>query len=129
MDPEHDKRGTVYVDKEVEGYRYMVMRGPVALCAYVGVPNGHPWYGKHYNHVDVPVHGGLTFSGPGDQYRPREWWWFGWDYGHYGDHLYGLPEKMNPWIIPGQVWTVEEVEGEVLQALPYFLKAQEGEAQ
>jgi hypothetical protein len=31
-------------------------------CGYVGVPKGHPAYGKHYDDIDVEVHGGLTFS-------------------------------------------------------------------
>tara|TARA_R110000851_G_scaffold53069_1_gene126037 strand:+ start:597 stop:917 length:321 start_codon:yes stop_codon:yes gene_type:complete len=22
----------------------------------------HPWYGKHYNDIDIDVHGGLTYS-------------------------------------------------------------------
>lgn len=33
-----------------------------ALCGYVGVPEGHPAYGKDYDTVDVLVHGGLTFA-------------------------------------------------------------------
>jgi hypothetical protein len=32
-------------------------------CGYVGIPEGHPWYGKGYEDLgDVDVHGGLTYG-------------------------------------------------------------------
>src|SRR5437870_1777392 len=31
-------------------------------CGYVAVPNGHPAYERHYDALDLSVHGGLTFS-------------------------------------------------------------------
>lgn len=69
-------------------------------CGYVGVPEGHPAYGKKYDSVDgsVDVHGGLTFSDfcqedepehgichvpfPG---RPEKVWWLGFDACHIWD--------------------------------------------
>lgn len=33
-----------------------------ALCGYVGVAEGHPDFEKGYDHVEVEVHGGLTFA-------------------------------------------------------------------
>jgi hypothetical protein len=66
-----------------------------ALCGYVGVPSGHPLYGKAYGDIDgaFDVHGGLTFSNrchgaichvpePGE---PDDVWWFGFDCSHFGD--------------------------------------------
>ena len=32
------------------------------LCGYLGIPPMHPWYGHHYDDLDVDVHGGLTFG-------------------------------------------------------------------
>lgn len=29
---------------------------------YVGVPEGHPWFGRDYYAVDVSIHGGLTYG-------------------------------------------------------------------
>lgn len=77
-----------------------------ALCGYVGVAEGHPWFGKPYSDpaVDVEVHGGLTFAdscdpdapeqhgichipGPGE---PDHVWWFGFDCAHYRDYTPGL---------------------------------------
>ncbi len=36
-----------------------------ALCGYVGVTEGHPWYGKSWDEIEPypDVHGGLTYSG------------------------------------------------------------------
>lgn len=80
------------------GYPCLIVRGPSgALCGYVGTHVRHPAYGKHYNDVDVEVHGGLTFSdfcregkdesvgichvAPGED----KVWWLGFDCAHYND--------------------------------------------
>lgn len=84
----------------------LIVRGPSgALCGYVGVPEGHPWYRREYSYVDADAHGGLTFSshcvekehgdddesegichipGPGD---PDNVWWLGFDCAHGGDYM------------------------------------------
>jgi len=62
------------------------------LCGYVGVTEGHPAFKKHYEDIDVEVHGGLTFSDfcqesadichivePGENDRV---WWIGFDCDH-----------------------------------------------
>lgn len=62
-------------------------------CGYVAVAPGHPAYKKHYDGVDVNVHGGLTYSAecsgeichvplPGE---PDNVWWLGFDCAHCGD--------------------------------------------
>jgi len=89
------------------------------LCGYVGVPAEHPWYKMKYNQClegcegepnsldptittwhcshDTPeclidVHGGLTYSGMGDdEYLPAGYWWFGFDCAHAWDLIPGLP--------------------------------------
>lgn len=68
-----------------------------ALCGYVGVPEGHPWYRKGFYDLDeISVHGGPTFTGhcteggeedhsichvpdPGE---PDNVWWVGFDCHH-----------------------------------------------
>ncbi len=70
----------VWVD-ESTGLDCMINRGPMgSLCGYVGVPEGHPFFGKGYSEClehgsdcdsswehkttgDVDVHGGLTYAG------------------------------------------------------------------
>ena len=33
---------------------------------YAVIPEGHKFHGKHYDEIDVNVHGGLTFSSAAD---------------------------------------------------------------
>jgi hypothetical protein len=83
-------------------------------CGYVGVAEGHPWFGVGYAECAKPcgedwcthspdshveVHGGLTYAAfcqedaePGHGIchiaapdRPERVWWFGFDCGHYRD--------------------------------------------
>lgn len=73
----------------------MVRNGMGAWCGYVAVPRGHRFYKKHYNDVDVSVHGGLTYADkchgpvchipkPG---RPDDVWWLGFDCAHSHDDV------------------------------------------
>lgn len=88
----------------------MILRNRMgALCGYVAVPEGHPWFEVGYDDVRLPwvkdqgedwprVHGGLTFAdfcheGKGDDAichtpapgRPGHVWWLGFDCAHSGD--------------------------------------------
>lgn len=71
----------------------LIVRSPSgALCGYVGVPEGHPWHGKHSNDVDADCHGGLSYSGPCQEggkicHVPQAGesetvWWLGFDCAH-----------------------------------------------
>lgn len=66
------------------------------LCGYVGVPEGHPAWGKDYDHVAVDAHGGLTFADRAEGYlgaerQPGEvLWWLGFDCAHAGDGVPGM---------------------------------------
>ena len=88
-----------YAD-EATGLPCLVKRGPHGgqLCGYVGVAEGHPWFGKDYPDVDADVHGGLTYAGlcqegPEDKTichipgpgEPDRVWWLGFDCGHAWD--------------------------------------------
>jgi hypothetical protein len=90
---------------EATGLPCLVHRGPCgALCGYVGVAEGHPWFEKAYEVPDVTVYGGLTFadfcaetSGPDDHGichlpepgEPERVWWLGFDCAHVGDFCPG----------------------------------------
>jgi hypothetical protein len=84
------------------GLDCVIARNPALFfwCGYVGVPKGHPLYGKEYDDIDgiVEVHGGLTYSSacsghichtpaPGD---PDELYWLGFDCGHAFDTSPGM---------------------------------------
>jgi hypothetical protein len=70
-----------------------------ALCGYVGISEGHPYFSSSYdNHYDLEAHGGLTFSDfcvesdkehgichiPGEG-EPDRVYWLGFDCAHSGD--------------------------------------------
>ncbi len=62
------------------------------LCGYVGIPQGHPYYGRNFMGLDLHVHGGLTFASPSDEcdlgndhigvHKGERLWWFGFDCCH-----------------------------------------------
>ncbi len=97
-DDEPDK--AVWVD-EATGLDCMIHRNRMgALCGYVGVPDGHPWYGHDFaEHDELCVHGHLTYSAPCSPTsdpahgichvpapgRPHDVWWLGFDCCHAGD--------------------------------------------
>lgn len=96
-DDEPDK---VQFADEATGLPCLIVRGPSgALCGYVGVPDGHPFYKRGYDDCDVSVHGGLTFAshcshGAEDRGichlpeagEPDSVWWLGFDCAHSGDY-------------------------------------------
>jgi hypothetical protein len=117
----------VLLDSSKPNFRALIIRGPVAWCCYIGVPLSSPLAGLFYS--DSPVsefdcHGGLTFAGYGDdESRPKGWYYFGWDYGHYGD-----------WIIPisslypsdtDRKWTFGEVRYDIEEGLLRMKEIQE----
>lgn len=89
---------------EHDGFACLAVRNRSgAWCGYVGVPEGHPWHGRHWGDdatfYELDVHGGVTFTAacagdpdghsichltePGD---PDPLWWVGFDCNHAGDN-------------------------------------------
>lgn len=80
----------------------LMVRGPLgSWCGYVGVPEGHPLFGKNYDDAAteaLDAHGGLTYAAACSGsicHVPREGesdhvWWFGFDCAHLGDVTPGL---------------------------------------
>lgn len=71
-----------------------------ALCGYVGVSQGHPYFERGYDDCNVDAHGGLTFAdfcqpyGENneqgichvvDEGENERVWWLGFDCAHLGD--------------------------------------------
>lgn len=46
------------------GYECVIQRSDFTgtFCGYVAVEKNHPFQGKHYDELNIDVHGGLTFS-------------------------------------------------------------------
>ncbi|WP_157266534.1 hypothetical protein [Azohydromonas aeria] len=74
--------------------RALVLRGPMSLLAYIGVPLDHWAAGTD---LDFRCHWGITFEGEGEgMMRPAGWYWWGWDYGHCTD-VVDLPPLSPEW--------------------------------
>ena len=103
--------GTILHDVLDGGIRFIVMRGPCSICAYVGIPSEHPLAGFHYNEIPVRAHGGLTFSGEGEgaKWRPEGFYWYGWDYGHSGDKAFYYDDMPALLSLNDREWLVEGV--------------------
>lgn len=88
--PWHDEPD--HVAFEVPGGLACILHRNLSWCGYVGIPPGHPWYGKGYSDLpDVDVHGGVTYAevgqgeiclGPGES---DDLWWIGFDCLHHMD--------------------------------------------
>lgn len=66
------------------------------LCAYVKLPESHPFYGKKYDDIPIDVHGGVTFARELKRSQDIDYaaqfgftfgFWIGWDYAHAGDFM------------------------------------------
>lgn len=96
-------------------------------CGYVGVPPGHPAYGKEGS-LDVLVHGGLTYARPCDVRNkehgvchvarpgePEPLFWLGFDCAHAGDLSPALAQRLRYLGLPsarGAYRTLPYVRGE-----------------
>lgn len=120
------KEGTKLKDWFDEGVRCLIIRAQFSLCAYVGVPIDHPLAGYHYDDIPISCHGGLTFADEGDDlYRPKGWYWYGWDYAHSGDYCfyYDKPPLMeNEYHLGEKKWGVKEVEQDMWSSVYDFKK-------
>ena len=119
------KEGEILEDWHVGCVRAIIMRGPASLCAYLGVPEGHPLAEQDYDSIPLNCHGGLTFASKGEGRKkehgwPEGYYWYGWDYSHcddaavYSFESYMLAIEPNP---RGKQWTVKEVKDEVKDVL------------
>ena len=70
------------------GFKCMAKISPIgAPCGYVGLDKDHPDFEKHYDKIDVDVHGGLTFAGYWED--QNDWLWYvGFDCAHAQDYDY-----------------------------------------
>jgi hypothetical protein len=129
-DDEPDK--AQWVDEQTDLDCLIVRNHFGVLCGYVGVPRTHPAYGQPYEHLDVDVHGGLTYGAPcresedpafgichvPEPGREHDIWWFGFDTGHFMDlqpgmeamfAAHGLPSPSRGDMFPTTYKTIDYV--------------------
>jgi hypothetical protein len=100
--------GTILRDWHDDGVRIIITRGPLHPCVYLGIPLDHPLAGHDYENLPIDCHGGLTFADKGDgKYRPKGYYWYGYDYGHCNDFMFcDHPSTQR---LDGKKWTVKEI--------------------
>lgn len=85
------------------GFDCMILRNKMGCwCGYVGLPNGHSQYGKHYDDVPVSAHVGLTYASECKGHichvvenEEDKVFWLGFDTSHGGDLLPGMIKLRN----------------------------------
>ena len=101
---------------EATGYACLIKRAWTgALCGYIGVPEGHPWYGGNW--PDADVHWGINYAGPCQEGpeghtichipgpgEPESLWWVGFDCGHAWDISPALEASLREGGIPPPRW-------------------------
>ena len=110
-----------------KNYDYVILSLGTHPCAYVRIPEHHPYYSEDYNNCDIDCHWGLTYGSPylrtgnGTQ---ESGWWIGWDYAHYGDFT-GADMMFPPELqFGGKQWTTEEIIDECLNVINQMAKTQ-----
>jgi len=126
------KYGTKRIEKVLaegnyRGYHFIIMNLGTHPTAYVEIPRTHKYFGKHYDDIDVCVHGGLTFDSP--QFgKKKNSWFIGWDYAHCGDY-YGYDEKFQR-LFPALInrndkkWTTIEIFEDVKSVIEQLTEAE-----
>lgn len=108
------------VDFQHAGLPCLLLRNHHGVwCGYAAVPPGHPLHGTVHDHVDVDVHGGLTYSdrclgpichvpAPGE---PADVWWFGFDTAHAFDYVPAIEAALR------EIREVEPAIGQLVQRM------------
>lgn len=97
---------------------YWILNLGTHPTAYVKISESHKYYQKHYDDIDIDVHGGLTYSKDHlwiSESQEIEGWFIGWDYAHYNDYA-GYEEKLPEELrlkSSGKKWTTKEIREEV----------------
>lgn len=125
--PWQDEPDKVQWSDPLTGLPCLAVRPKVhgSWCAYVGVAEGHPLFGKEDSEeMPLSVHGGITFTDfcveddkehgichvpdPGE---PDRVWWLGFDHGHADDYMPALAARSSSF--------AEVFDGWVYRDLPY----------
>ena len=121
-DPKNPIREILY-EGDYEGYHFYIVSYGMHPCAYVEIPNDHPWFERDYMEGDmddyINCHGGVTFTDTlhhvlGEA-ASKGRWFIGWDYGHVGDfEAYYLDDPtLSKSFLDDKKWTTEEIYEEV----------------
>ena len=106
-----------------KNYDFYIMNLGTHPTSYVDVKNTKYRY-KHYDNIDILVHGGLTYSDDHLNISDEvvNGWFIGWDYAHCDDY-YGYEEAL-PFELRtnGKKWTTEEIFEDVKSVIKQLIE-------
>lgn len=110
MKYQKDRKIELLYKEKYKGYNYYILNLGTHPTAYVEIPKKHELYGKHYDDIDINVHGGLTYSDDELMLVKSESWFIGWDYAHAGDYVgYYVDFLYNEVLKREKKWTTKEI--------------------
>lgn len=80
---------------QYKGFKCLIKRHPdfFSLNGYVGLPEGHKFYGKGYDDIDIDCHGGITFADHWEDQKDNLWY-IGFDCAHHMDITPGCEMRL-----------------------------------
>ncbi len=124
-----DRKPIVLLECNIENYHCVIISYRTHPCAYIEIPADHPYYKKDWEEVDLPVHGGVSYSDFSipviKNKHPLKSWYLGWDYNHFEDYypfsflVEGEDDELHK-------WTIEEIlNHDLLPAVEKLIKVKE----
>ena len=106
-------------------FQFVILTVGTHPCAYVGVNKKHKLFGLDYDELyeenrNIECHGGMTYASDhiSQVKNMGKRWWFGWDYGHYGDfHDSNLYRGILEGFGGDRRWLLDEIYIEVLEVM------------
>lgn len=103
------------------GYKIVIVNYYSHPCAYIGLQEGHPYYGIDYDNIPIDCHGGLTYSDSKHTMVNElcdNGWFIGWDYNHLKDYN----TYMEDFDFHSKRWTTEEIINECFNVIDQLEK-------
>ena len=126
----YERKHELLLKGKYQGYEFYIMSLGTHPCAYVKLPENHPYYNMDYEDIpSIGCHGGITYKDEFLQVGPdtlASGMFVGWDYAHCFDYtgtdldplFKDLPER------DGKKWTTEEIYEEVKKVIENLKKAE-----
>lgn len=106
-----------------KGYKVLIVSYFTHPCAYIGLPEDHPYYNVDYDDIPIDCHGGLTYGSNNHNVVTElrdNGYFIGWDYAHYGDYMSPL-DSASPFF-NNKKWTTREIIDECFNVIDQLEK-------
>lgn len=119
---QEDRKIELLYQGKYKGYKYYILNLGTHPTAYIEIPKDNKLFKKHYDNIDLDVHGGLTYSDSvlfiSENEKAEGEWFIGWDYAHWNDYA-GFYDEMNfiSQYYKLKKWTTEEIKQECENAI------------